>query len=158
MIGLVDDGSTSEKVVSPTVLLGVVPEAAVMREEIFGPVLPVIPCESVDEAIAYVNRRDRPLALYWFGDDPATRERVLQQTISGGVCINDTIAHILQESMPFGGVGPSGQGQYHGEYGFKTFSKEKPVFLQSRYTGVSMMYPPYNGFKRRFAKVLQRLV
>ena len=151
-------GASGDKVVSPTLLLDVPPDAAAMCDEIFGPVLPVIPYESVDDAIAYVNERDRPLALYWFGTDPALREKVLSQTISGGVCVNDTIAHILQESMPFGGVGPSGQGQYHGEYGFKTFSKEKPVFIQSRYSGVSMMYPPYTGLKRHFAKVLQRIV
>ncbi len=151
-------GASSGKVVGPTLLLDVPPNSMAMREEIFGPVLPIVPYDSVDDAIAYVNERDRPLALYWFGVDPAAREKVLLQTVSGGVCVNDTIAHILQESMPFGGVGPSGQGQYHGEYGFKTFSKEKPVFIQSRYSGVSMMYPPYTGFKRRFAKLLQRIV
>ena len=150
-------GTHDPHVIGPTMLLDVPSDAAVMGEEIFGPVLPIVAYDSVDEAIAYVNARDRPLALYWFGADPAVREKVLSQTISGGVCVNDTIAHILQESMPFGGVGPSGQGEYHGEYGFKTFSKEKPVFLQSRYSGISMMYPPYTGFKRRFAKLLQRI-
>ncbi|WP_281406718.1 aldehyde dehydrogenase family protein [Methylobacterium sp. WL120] len=104
-----------------------------------------------------MHARDRPLALYWFGNDRAKQKTVLAQTISGGVCINDAMAHYLQEKLPFGRVSASGMGHYHGEYGFKTFSKEKPVFVQSRFSGASMVYPPFTGFSRRFVNVLRKM-
>ena len=114
-----------------------------MREEIFGPILPVVAYDALDDAIAYINRRERPLALYWFGDDRRNRDKVLASTISGGVTINDCLWHIAQEDQPFGGVGASGMGAYHGEWGFRTFSKEKPVFIQSRFAGTTLLHPPY---------------
>ncbi len=142
---------------APTVLLDVDDGMRVMQEEIFGPLLPIVTCGSVQEAIDYVNARPRPLALYWFGSDRAARDRVLEHTISGGVTINDTLLHIAQEAMPFGGVGPSGQGHYHGEFGFRQFSKEKPVFIQARYSGVRLLYPPYGAFTEKMLKLLARI-
>ena len=128
----------------PTLMLDTQPGMRVMQEEIFGPVLPIVTYDGdIDEAIAFVNDRDRPLALYWYGRDNARRDRVLAHTVSGGVTVNDCIWHLTQESQPFGGVGPSGMGAYHGEWGFRTFSKEKPVFQQARLNGIGLLHPPY---------------
>jgi len=142
---------------APTLLLDVDDSMRVMQEEIFGPLLPIVAVDSERDALDYVNARERPLALYWFGSDRAARERVLTGTIAGGVTINDTLLHIAQESLPFGGVGPSGQGHYHGEFGFRQFSKEKPVFIQSRWSGVSLLYPPYRPFTEKMLKLLARI-
>lgn len=136
----------------PTLVLGADPETRLMREEIFGPVLPIVEYRDIDAAIAFVNGRDRPLALYWFGRDGARRDKILRETVSGGVTINDCLLHIAQESQPFGGVGPSGMGAYHGEWGFRAFSKEKPVFIQSPLNAGAMLRPPYGA---RFEQVLK---
>jgi coniferyl-aldehyde dehydrogenase len=142
----------------PTVLLQVNPGMAVMQEEIFGPVLPVVPYERLDDAIAFVNARPRPLALYWFGRERSRAERVLRETVSGGVTINDVLLHIAQENLPFGGVGDSGSGAYHGEWGFRLFSKEKPVFEQSRLAGTALTRPPYGRRTQAVLNALKRLV
>lgn len=142
---------------APTLLLDVDDSMRVMQEEIFGPLLPILAVENAQAAIDYVNAHERPLALYWFGEDRAARERVLHETISGGVTVNDTLLHIAQEALPFGGVGPSGQGHYHGEFGFRQFSKEKPVFFQSRLSGVKLLYPPYGSVAERMLKILARI-
>ena len=118
-------------------------EMAVMRNEIFGPLLPVVAYDSLDDAIDYVNRHDRPLALYWFGDNAARRDRVLRGTIAGGVTVNGCLTHFAQEAQPFGGVGASGSGSYHGVYGFRAFSKEKPVYYQGRLGIMPLLLPPY---------------
>jgi coniferyl-aldehyde dehydrogenase len=128
-----------------------------MQEEIFGPILPVVTYEHVDEAIAHVNRHDRPLALYWFGNDAGEREHVLRQTLAGGVTVNDTLWHIGQEALPFGGVGASGMGAYHGEWGFRSFSKETGVFHQSALSGISLLYPPYGPTFDRLTAFIRRL-
>ena len=148
---------TDRRTIAPTLILGATPEMSVMQEEIFGPILPIVTADSLDDALAFVRAHDRPLALYWFGRDRANQKKVLAQTISGGVCINDAMVHYLQENLPFGGVGASGMGHYHGEYGFRTFSKEKPVFVQSRFSGAMMVYPPFTGFSRKFVNVLRRI-
>jgi coniferyl-aldehyde dehydrogenase len=140
----------------PTLLLNVNDGMRVMNEEIFGPILPIVPYDSVEDALAYVNARERPLALYWFGNDRVVRDQVLSGTIAGGVSINDTLMHIAQEELPFGGVGASGQGQYHGEYGFRQFSKEKPVFMQSRFSGGGIVRPPYKPSIERVLTWLSR--
>lgn len=142
---------------APSLVLGATPAMRVMQEEIFGPILPIISFDRIDEAIDHVNRNERPLALYWFGADDASRDRVLQNTISGGVTVNDCIWHITQEAQPFGGVGASGSGAYHGEWGFRTFTKEKPVFIQPRFNGLSMMYPPYGKRFEQMMAVLKRI-
>jgi coniferyl-aldehyde dehydrogenase len=141
----------SDRQMAPILLLDVDDGMRVMREEIFGPVLPIVPYDTLADALKYVNQRDRALALYWFGTNHAARDQVLVGTIAGGVSINDTLLHISQERLPFGGVGPSGQGHYHGEFGFRQFSKEKPVFVQSRFSGGGLIRPPY---KRSIGKVL----
>lgn len=151
-----DGAAADRRIVAPTLLLSVTDEMVVMQEEIFGPILPVVPYDTLDEAIGYVNGRDRPLALYWFGADRAARNAVLERTISGGVTINDTLMHISQDDLPFGGVGPSGVGHYHGERGFLALSKEKPVFLQSRMSSGALLHPPYGGFTRRLVDALIR--
>jgi coniferyl-aldehyde dehydrogenase len=141
---------------APTLLLNVTDSMRVMSEEIFGPVLPIVPYDTLAEALAYINRRERPLALYWFGQNSAARDQVLAGTIAGGVSINDTLLHIAQEGLPFGGVGASGQGHYHGEFGFRQFSKEKPVFIQSRFSGGGIIRPPYKPSIERVLSWLSR--
>jgi coniferyl-aldehyde dehydrogenase len=145
--------ATARKLV-PTALVGVNDDMTVMREEIFGPLLPIVPYDTLDEALAYVNAHPRPLALYWFGSNTANRDRVLAKTISGGVTINDACWHVAQENLPFGGVGASGSGAYHGEQGFRTFSKDKPVLHQARFNGFGLFRPPYG---RRFETMIALL-
>jgi len=140
----------------PLALLEVDDGMRVMQDEIFGPLLPVVPYADLDAAIAYVNQHPRPLALYYFGNDSGPRDRVLNETVAGGVTINDTILHIAQEELPFGGVGPSGMGHYHGLDGFKTFSKQKAVFYQSWLNGMSLFNPPYGALFERLTKFLIR--
>ena len=118
---------------------------AVMREEIFGPLLPVVPYDTLDDAIAYVNARPRPLALYYFDTDRARIAHVLERTVSGGATINDTLLHVAQDDLPFGGIGASGMGGYHGRDGFRTFSHAKGTFRQSRITLTSLLEPPYGA-------------
>ena len=139
----------------PTLILGATEAMAVMQEEIFGPVLPVLGTRDPGEAIAFVNRRDRPLALYWFGKDRAARDEVLARTISGGVTINDCLFHFAQVNQPMGGVGASGTGAYHGEWGFRTFSKLKPVFYRSKFNRLADLYPPYGGKIARLEKMMR---
>lgn len=127
---------------------------AVMRDEIFGPLLPVIGYESVEQALEFVNARPRPLALYLFDNDSRRISWVLRATHAGGVTINDCIMHIAQDELPFGGVGASGMGSYHGKAGFDTFSKLKPVFHQSRLNGLGMFKPPYGRLFERLVSIL----
>jgi coniferyl-aldehyde dehydrogenase len=134
-----------------SLLLNVSDDMTVMQDEIFGPLLPIVPYSSIDQAFAYINQRPRPLALYYFGYNKAEQQRVLEQTHSGGVCLNDTLMHVAQDDMPFGGVGPSGMGHYHGHEGFLTFSKAKGVFIKQRFNAARLIYPPYG-------KAIQRLV
>lgn len=150
------DNGTRQMV--PRLVLGATADMALMQQEIFGPVLPVIACESTAEAIAFINARPRPLALYWFGDDTAQRDAVLQGTVSGGVTVNDTLMHIAHEGLPFGGVGDSGWGASHGEAGFLRFTHEKAVFVQSKWAGGNLLYPPYGARFDRMMKLLRRLV
>ena len=150
-------GAGNTRTIAPTLLLDVTDEMGVMQEEIFGPVLPILAYDGIEDAIGRINARPRPLSLYWFGTDDANRDKVLRETISGGVSINETMMHVVQEGLPFGGVGPSGTGHYHGEHGFRQLSKEKPVFYQSRrFSSAGMLNPPYTGFTRRLVKILSR--
>ena len=136
----------------PVALLDVDDRMAVTRDEIFGPLLPIVPYRHVDEAVAYVNARPRSLALYWFGRNAANRDAVLAATVAGGVTVNDCLFHVAHEGLPFGGVGASGHGRYHGEHGFRTFSHDKAVLIQSRWSGTGMMAPPYGRTFDRLAK------
>lgn len=142
----------------PCVVLDVTDDMLVGQEEIFGPVLPVLTYDGLGDAIRRINAGERPLALYWFGEDVAHRERVLRETVSGGVTINDCLLHIAQEHQPFGGVGASGSGSYHGEWGFRAFSKEKPVFIRSKLSGSDLFLPPYRRRFDRMLALLRRLV
>lgn len=144
------------RLMAPTVLTDVDPQSTVMREEIFGPLLPLVTYENLDQALDFVAGRPHPLALYLFETDRAVQRRVLERQLAGGVSINDTLYHIAQHHMPFGGVGDSGIGAYHGEAGFRTFSKMKPVFRQARFNGVSLLNPPYGARFRQMLKLLVR--
>jgi coniferyl-aldehyde dehydrogenase len=139
----------------PTLVLGATPEMTLMQEEIFGPVLPVMGFSDEKEPIAFVNSRDRPLALYWFGRNNAMRDEVLTKTVSGGVTVNDCLFHFTQVNQPMGGVGASGSGAYHGEWGFDNFSKLKPVFFRSVLNRLADLYPPYGGKIARLEKMLR---
>lgn len=144
-----------DRFIAPTVLTDVDLSAPIMAEEIFGPLLPVIGVEDIDTAIAFVNERDKPLALYVFSEDRATSERVISSTSSGGAAINATVLQLVVPSLPFGGVGPSGTGAYHGRAGFETFSHDKSVLTRPTRLDPPLTYPPYSRWKekllRRFA-------
>ena len=140
---------------APTLVANVSNDMRVMQDEIFGPILPLVPYDNLDEAIRFVNTRPRPLALYYFGNFDDHIQRVLNETVSGGVTINDTLLHISQESLPFGGIGPSGMGAYHGRHGFETFSKMKPIFHQSPVNGLALFKPP---FGKRFDALIRMLL
>ncbi|MDB4944426.1 MAG: Aldehyde dehydrogenase [Labilithrix sp.] len=135
---------------APHLVLHAKDDTMMMQEELFGPILPIRTYETIDEAIAYVNDHPRPLALYFFDHDQTRIDKVLRETISGGVCVNETMLHIAQDDLPFGGVGPSGMGHYHAKEGFDAFTKKKPIFYQSRINGSGLLKPPY-GPKIDFA-------
>jgi coniferyl-aldehyde dehydrogenase len=124
---------------------------ALMREEIFGPVLPVVTYDTLDEAIDFIRRRPRPLALYCFSHDAVAREEVLKRTHSGGVTLNDWGWHVVNHDAPFGGVGNSGMGTYHGVEGFRELSHARTVFKRHRFFPIGLFYPPYGNFVQRLA-------
>ena len=132
--------------IPPTVVIGAPEGGVLMTEEIFGPVLPIIPYRNLDEALAIVNRRDRPLALYAFAKDRRTQRRILDGAISGGVTLNGTISHIAQENLPFGGVGASGMGAYHGREGFRRLSHARSVFRSGPIDAFALLRPPFGRF------------
>ena len=140
--------------IAPTILDNVTGEDPVMQEEIFGPILPVLPVDSLEEAIAFVRERPRPLALYLFTSSREAERRVFSQLSFGGGCVNDTILHLASSHLPFGGVGDSGMGAYHGKYSFLTFSHEKGILKTSTRLDVPLRYPPYTVRKERWARKL----
>lgn len=140
--------------VPPHLVLDVSDDMTIMREEIFGPLFPVKTYRDLDEVIAYVTERDRPLGFYVFTNDKASEERLLSRTISGGVTINNCILHVAQHDMPFGGSGASGMGHYHGREGFLEFSKLRPVFTNPRVSLLHWFYPPYTSRTRRLINLL----
>lgn len=150
-----DPAWKSKRKFPPTIVPGATPEMAIMQEEIFGPLLPIIGYREASEPVAYINKHDRPLALYWFGKDDAARDEVLERTVSGGVTVNDCLFHFAQMYQPMGGVGASGTGAYHGEWGFDTLSKLKPVFYRSRFNRLADLYPPYGAKIARLEKLLR---
>jgi len=141
----------------PVLILGVNDTMAVMREEIFGPLLPVEAYANVGEAVAKINGRPHPLAFYYFGRDRTECGNVLRQTLAGGVTVNDTLWHFVHKNLPFGGVGASGSGAYHGEATFLTFSHRKAVFVQPRFAASRMLYPPYGKLFEKVLGLLGRL-
>ncbi|SKB63215.1 aldehyde dehydrogenase (NAD+) [Salegentibacter holothuriorum] len=134
-----------EKYISPTILDNVTPEDEIMQEEIFGPILPVMEFEELTEALSYINGNEKPLALYYFGKDK-TAKKVLQETSSGGACINDTLIHVANHKLPFGGVGNSGMGKYHGKESFLAFTHERGVVNSTTKLDIPLKYPPYKFF------------
>jgi len=147
-----DFSQQEHRKIPPTLILNATDDMTVMQDEIFGPVLAVKTYKGADEAIDYVNAHDRPLGLYWFGADEAEKDRVLARTTSGGVTVNDVVMHVAQEELPFGGVGPSGMGSYHGHDGFLEFSHKKAVYTQLKKDigPLLMMRPPYGPAIRKF--------
>ncbi|HEY3680327.1 MAG TPA: coniferyl aldehyde dehydrogenase [Bradyrhizobium sp.] len=141
----------------PTLVVGATPDMTIMQEEIFGPLLPIVGYKQASEPVDWINRHDRPLALYWFGKNDAARDEVLARTISGGVTVNDCLFHFTQVNQPMGGVGASGTGAYHGEWGFRNLSKLKPVFYRSPFNRLADLYPPYGGKIARLQKMLRFL-
>ncbi len=147
-------GDVATRYLAPTILRKVSPDSKLMAEEIFGPLLPVLPVDSVDQAIEFINDRPKPLALYVFtqSDDVATR--VLRATSSGGACVNDTMMHLTVPDLPFGGVGESGMGAYHGKTSYDTFSHRKSVLDKSVHLDLPLRYPPYDDNKAQWLKRL----
>jgi coniferyl-aldehyde dehydrogenase len=147
----------SSRAMLPTLVVGANDTMAVMREEIFGPVLPIETYGTLDEAVATINARPHPLAFYYFGPDDAAQANVLRQTLAGGVTINDTLWHFAHKGLPFGGVGASGIGAYHGEASFLAFTHRKPVFVQPRFAAAKLLYPPYGAVFEKVLALLRRL-
>jgi len=141
---------------APTVVLGATADMAVLTEEIFGPVLPVVAYRKIEDAIAHINAGPRPLALYYFGSKGSDRAKVLERTTSGNVTINDTLLHYAQDDLPFGGVGGSGMGAYHGIEGFQSLSHARGIFEQSRWNMTGAMRPPYGTLTRFVTWYLMR--
>jgi coniferyl-aldehyde dehydrogenase len=145
-----------ERLFPPTLLLEPPADSEAMRNEIFGPILPVLSYRNLDEAIARIRSMDRPLALYPFSDDAHNVEKIIDAALAGGVTVNDTLLHFGAHDLPFGGIGPSGIGAIHGRTGFDTFSKLLPVFRQRRFAGSDLLKPPYRGFVDRMVRLLSK--
>jgi coniferyl-aldehyde dehydrogenase len=143
-------------VMAPTLVWNTSPEMKVMQDEIFGPILPIVSYRSIEEALAVVHRLDRPLAFYLFDHQKQRTEHILGQVLAGGVTVNDCALHFTQHSMPFGGVGASGMGHYHGHSGFLTFTKQMPVFRQARWSGFWYLTPPFKKLADRAVEFLTR--
>ena len=149
-----NEPDAGSRLMPPHLVLDPPDDAVIMRDVIFGPLLPVRTYSDIDEVLDYVNRRDRPLGLYLFTNDKALQDRVVKNTISGGVSINDCSFHVAQHDIPFGGVGASGMGHYHGHEGFVEFSKMRPIFSQFRFSALPLLHPPYG----RIFNTLYRLM
>lgn len=149
------ESDVAAKHVDPTIIIDPDTDAPLMRQEIFGPILPVITVESMHEAVEFVNDREKPLAVYIFAEDDATVDELIAQTTSGGTCVNHVIQHIVPADLPFGGVGESGTGRYHGQSGFDTFSNLRSVLKKPTKMDLKMLYPPYTAKKE---KLIRRLM
>ncbi|MBM9502613.1 aldehyde dehydrogenase family protein [Leptospira sp. 201903071] len=143
------DTDETQNYIEPTILSNIPENANIMEDEIFGPVLPLIPYNNLDEAIEKINSKPKPLALYIFGKKNRSIKKILKETSSGGVAVNDVILHLVNPNLPFGGVNHSGHGSYHGFFGFKAFSHERSVLRQSPLSSIELMYPPYTNFVKR---------
>lgn len=142
------------RLMTPKLVFNVTDDMQIMKEEIFGPILPVLNLKTEEEAIKYVNDKPKPLALYYFDENKKRINKLLRNTLSGGVTINDTIYHLAQHNLPFGGVGSSGMGHYHGFDGFKTFSKKRAVMHQKRLAASDLLHPPFTDLKKKLIKFL----
>lgn len=135
-----------ERFVAPTIIDNVAPDFLIMQEEIFGPILPVMSFEDINEAIDYVNKNEKPLAFYYFGKNKKAKE-VLSKTTSGGACVNDVLMHIVNHKLPFGGVGNSGMGKYHGKESFLAFSNQRAILTSLTWIDLPFKYIPFKYFK-----------
>lgn len=150
------DANIDSRLMPPMIISEPDPDSKVMQNEIFAPILPLMHYDTLDDAINFINERPRPLALYVFGDNSSEIDQVRNNTVSGGLCINEVIMHVAQHDLPFGGVGHSGMGSYHGKAGFERLSHMKPVFVQSKLNGLNILLPPYGGlFKKSMALFLK---
>jgi len=150
------ESDRSTRYIAPTIVRDVDADSALMDEEIFGPILPVLTVNDTHEAIEFVNERDKPLALYVFSKNDGRVEQVLRQTSSGGACINATVMHVASANLPFGGVGESGMGAYHGKASFDTFTHFKSVMDRPTLIDPPIMYPPYTATKQKIVRTLLR--
>jgi coniferyl-aldehyde dehydrogenase len=159
LVPLVPNATPNDRLrkLPPYLVLDPTEDMIILQKEIFGPLLPVKTYRTLDEVIEYVNSKDRPLGFYFFTNDKQTEEKLLYNTISGGVTINNCILHVAQHDMPFGGIGASGMGQYHGYEGFLEFSKLRPVFTHPRLSLLHMAYPPYTGRHKRIFQLMLKL-
>ena len=149
------DHDATQRYIAPTVLVDVNPNSRIMGEEIFGPLLPIVPISSLDEAVTFITERPHPLALYVFAEKKDVVERVLEETTAGGVTVNGTLLHLTNPNLPFGGVGESGMGGYHGESGVRLFQHQKPVLSRGTRIDPKLAYPPYTEKKLKlFRKIL----
>lgn len=147
----------AERYIAPTILTNVSPDSAVMAEEIFGPILPILTYRHLDEVAPFITARDKPLALYVFGEDEHAVDAVIATTTAGGTCVNNTLIHFANHHLPFGGVGPSGTGNYHGFFGFKAFSHERAVLRQGRLDIANQLYPPYTPKVKKVLGLVRKL-
>ena len=150
-VGGQTDGSS--KYIEPTIISDLKPEAKLLEEEIFGPILPIVTYENLDMAIAYINSKPRPLALYIYSKSKANTNKILNNTRAGGTCINNSVLHYANHNLPFGGTNNSGIGKSHGFFGFKAFSNERSVLKQHTFGVTELLFPPYTGFKEKLAKL-----
>lgn len=149
----------SENYIAPTLISGVSPDIRIMQEEIFGPLLPILTYRKLEEAVDFVNSREKPLALYVFSKKNKNIKYVLQNTSSGGAAINDVLIHLANHNLPFGGANHSGHGSYHGHFGFRALSHERGVLKQSRFfSALDLLYPPYTGLSRKLANLTKKLL
>ncbi len=147
---LVFGGKVKGRLIEPTVMRDVAFDDAIMQEEIFGPIMPIIPYTDIKEVINYINSKDKPLALYCFSRNKKLIQQVVSLTSSGGVCINEVIMHFTEHNLPFGGVGASGMGNYHGKFSFQTFTHEKCILNKNPNIELTVKYPPYTDKKSKF--------
>lgn len=160
LVNYLDDGNVvhgghyerEERFIEPTILVDVAADSSVMQEEIFGPILPIISVKNLAEAIAFIQQRDKPLALYGFSNNSAALKQLTEQTHAGNQCNNDTLMFMLNPELPFGGVGPSGMGRYHGKFGFDTFSHQKALMTRPFWFDPKFRYPPYTSFKQKLLR------
>jgi coniferyl-aldehyde dehydrogenase len=155
LLGTENSNSETRKI-PPHLVLNPSDEMQIMQDEIFGPLLPIKPYDDLDEVIEYINGNERPLALYLFSNDTASQDKVIHNTLSGGMCLNDSMLHVGQHDMPFGGVGNSGMGHYHGKEGFIEFSKLRPIFKQAKKSAILALAPPYGGAFEKMAKLTMK--
>jgi acyl-CoA reductase-like NAD-dependent aldehyde dehydrogenase len=147
---------SADKYIAPTIIDQILPEDPIMQDEIFGPILPVMEFETIFEVIEFINARQKPLAMYYFSKGRKDVDTILKRTSAGGMCINETVTHLINPCMPFGGVGNSGMGAYHGKYSFDTFTHYKPVMTKSNLIDFPVRYPPFSTLKMKMLKFLTK--